>query len=289
MQLCFDATRFGFSLKEALQLAAVKQVPAVEFSFAPFSVSAKTIGKLSSGEKASLSQLRELSEQEKIEIACINLDYCWQPQDKASGRQFQGMINKLLLVAEALNCRRLSFWLAPSDALWKASVPEVLPPLLEAGTASGVKMLLRLSTPRIYQGQSLSKWRPLAPLEWADMLAEYPNLCLSFSAADCIWQSLDYLRILPGFMAAIEHVEACDVEINRQLLADSGLFGPLWWRYRLPGKGQVDWRQLLEALKLYDYKGNISLQLEDEFAQQSELEQSLQSGLDLLSPYMSGL
>jgi len=31
------------------------------------------------------------------------------------------------------------------------------------------------------------------------------------------------------------------------------------------GKGQVDWRQVLELLKLYDYQGCLSLQFDDEF------------------------
>ena len=47
--------------------------------------------------------------------------------------------------------------------------------------------------------------------------------------------------------------------------------------YRRPGKGQLDWRQLIEALKLYDYKGMLSIHLDDEFidGNNGNLEESL--------------
>src|SRR5207237_7017883 len=118
-------------------------------------------------------------------------------------------------------------------------------------------------------------------------IANCPGLALSFSAADCVWQNIDYLKILPGLVAAIERVEANDVEINRALLTDSGLYGPLWWRYRRPGKGQVDWAQLIEALKLYEYQGVFSIHLDDEFiGDNGDLEESLDESIKLLNPLL---
>ena len=117
-----------------------------------------------------------------------------------------------------------------------------------------------------------------------------PNLGLNFSPADCVWLGIDYLRILSGLVAAIEHVEAHDIEINRDLLVDSGMYGPLWWRYRMPGKGQVDWRQLIEALKLYDFQGTISIHMDDEFIadETEELEKALETSQKFLAPLLRG-
>lgn len=171
---------------------------------------------------------------------------------------------------------------------WISAAEATLTTVAELCVRCDVKPLLRLSTPRLYQDRSLRKWRPLEPQEWRDILACVPALCLSFSPADCAWQGLDYLQILPGFASAIEHVEARDVEINRSLIVDSGLFGPLWWRYRLPGKGQVDWRQLVEALKLYDFQGSLSLCLDDEFVAVQDLEESLDFAVSTFAPYVRG-
>jgi sugar phosphate isomerase/epimerase len=68
------------------------------------------------------------------------------------------------------------------------------------------------------------------------------------------------------------------------------LYGPLWWRYRLPGKGQVDWTQLIEALKLYDFNGPFSIHLDDEYvvADWQSLEDALDLSLKHLAPIVSG-
>jgi sugar phosphate isomerase/epimerase len=74
------------------------------------------------------------------------------------------------------------------------------------------------------------------------------------------------------------------------MLKDSGLFGPLWWRYRLPGKGQIDWAQVVEALKLYGFTGSFSVHLDDEFvvSQPCDLERSLDAGLACLASLVKG-
>jgi len=153
-----------------------------------------------------------------------------------------------------------------------------------------VEPLLRLSTPLEFRGQSLKGWRSMEPQDWRDLLSGCPGLSLSFSPGDCVWLGIDYLRILSGLASAIEHVEAHDVEINRDLLTDSGMYGPLWWRYRMPGKGQVDWGQLIEALKLYDFKGTFSVHLDDEFvaADAEDLEHALDAALKRIAPLMRG-
>jgi sugar phosphate isomerase/epimerase len=66
------------------------------------------------------------------------------------------------------------------------------------------------------------------------------------------------------------------------------MYGPLWWRYRLPGKGAVDWPQLLEALKLYGYEGYLSIHLDDEFIADDfqSLEEALDSTIKLFTPLL---
>ncbi|MGH9547826.1 MAG: sugar phosphate isomerase/epimerase family protein, partial [Terriglobales bacterium] len=266
MRLCFDATRFGSGLDGAIDLAAQKQLAAVEFSFAPFSASGKS-ARLDDKERKHLTKIAELGRKKGVEIACLNLDYCLDPEDKRSAKQFSAMVTKLAQVARALECTRISFSLAPGlDNGWKAAFEQTFNELQPTLSENGVRLLLRCATPAPYRGQSLKKWRGMEPQDWRDLLSiGQGELSLSFSPADCVWLGIDYLQVLLGLTAAIEHIEAHDIEINRSLLTDSGMFGPLWWRYRLIGKGQVDWRQLIEALKLYDFKGTFSVHLDDEF------------------------
>ncbi len=126
----------------------------------------------------------------------------------------------------------------------------------------------------------------MEPQDWRDILSSCPDLSLSFSPADCVWLGIDYLKILSGLVSAIDHVEAHDIEINRTLLNDSGMYGPLWWRYRMPGKGQVDWSQLIELLKLYDFAGTVSIHLDDEFIgeEAEDLADALTRSVKVLAP-----
>lgn len=291
MQLCFDATRFGFGLEEAIELAAIRGIPAIEFTFQPFSVSGKGIRTLAGKERRYLSSVKTLAGDKQVEIACVNLDYCLDAKQKKSIAYFQSMLPKLAQVASALGCLRLTFSLeSGSGDHWLSSVESALAPVIETCAREGVKILLRLGTPSSYRGLSLTRWSPLNPQAWRDILSVCPGLSLSFSPADCVWQGINYLSILPQLVPAIEHIEANDVEVNRELIADSGLFGPLWWRYRLPGKGQIDWRQLVEALKLYDYSSLLSIHLDDEFVSSdaTDLNMALDASVSVLGPLMRG-
>jgi sugar phosphate isomerase/epimerase len=288
MQLCFDATRFGLGLLEAVEFAAAKGIPAVEFAFDAFDATAKS-AKLTEAEQQYLADVADFCRRNDVQIAVLRLSSVFDPCDKKSIKAFQQMMRKLALVANAVACPRVAFTVRPgNNDGWVEEASQTLEPVAAEMQKRDIKLLLSLSTPPVNRGRTLRQWRPLEPQEWRDLIAGCPGLGLSFSAADCAWQNIDYLQILPGVVAAIEHVEANDVEINRSLLVDSGLFGPLWWRYRRPGKGQIDWRQLIEALKLYDYQGTLSIHLDDEFIDDmnGNLEESLDESIKLLRPLL---
>jgi sugar phosphate isomerase/epimerase len=291
MQLCFDATRFGFGLEEAVELAAQKQLPSLAYTFQAFSANSKDCRRLAGGERSYLDGVRQLLSEKQVEIACLQLDFCLDVEVKKAVSHFQAMVAKLAQVAAVLGAPRVCFSLESGwGDQWQSKVEAALAPAIEVASNSGVRLLLRTGTPPAYHGRSLSRWAPIAPQSWRDILSVCPGLLLSFSPADCVWQGLDYLRMLPQLMTAVDHIEGNDVEVNRELISDSGLFGPLWWRYRIAGKGQLDWQQLVEALKLYDYKGSLSIHLDDEFVSScpSELCQSLDYGIGLLTPLARG-
>ena len=291
MRLCFDATRFGCGLDGAVELAAQEGLTALEYSFAPFTVSAKAVATLDAKEQKHLQALAHKCAATDIEISCLNLDYCLDPLDKKSTKLFTGMIKKLFLVAHAVGCKRVAFSTKPgSGDEWKTALSEQLNQMLGERESDAVGLLMRLSTPAQLRNQSLKLWRGMEPQDWRDMISAVPNLGLSFSPADCVWLGIDYLRILSGVIKAVEHIEAHDIEISRDLLTDSGMYGPLWWRYRSLSKGQVDWRQFLELLKLYEYKGAVSIQLDDEFLsnEHDELIAALKTSKKFLAPYLRG-
>ena len=289
MRLCFDATRFGTGLQEAVSLAAEKNISACEFAFDGFDLSAKGAKSLSKAEKEFLHDLDEEAKKKGVEIKCLRLRSVLQVSNEDSRRDFKGQIEKLAKVAEALSCKQVIFYLlAEPQENWIAQVEKTLKPIIAGLQKNEIRLLLSLSTPQIMQGKSLSKWRPIEPQEWRDLLAGIPDLALSYSVADSAWQGIDYLKMLPALVPAIEHVEAQDVQVNRQIISENGYFGPLFWRYLTVGKGQVDWAQFVEALKLYDYKGDISIHFNDEFASENEqgLMEALEASIKVLAPLL---
>jgi len=290
MRLCFDATRFGSGLDGAIELASSRGLSAVEYSFAPFATGKAAKG-LDASEKKSLREVAKLSREKGVDFACLSLDYCVDAADKKSVKQFQAMMTKLAQVGEVLDCSRIAFNLLPGDGEeWLQSAEQCLNAVGDGLDKHGAKPLLRLSTPRQFRGVSLKRWRAMEPQDWRNLVSSCPSLSLSFSPADCVWLGIDYLRVLSGVASAIDHVEAIDIEINRDLLVDSGMYGPLWWRYRIPGKGQVDWGQFIEALKLYEFSGTISIDIDDEFvdSDQFELENALDASISKLAPLVRG-
>lgn len=265
MKLCFDATSFGSGLDGAVELASARKLKAVEYSFEPFAAGRGK--KVDDKEQAYLASVRQLAIEKEVEFACLNLNFCLDAGDKKAVKQFLPMIEKLGQVAAAVGCKKVSFHLQaqPQDD-WMQAFVDIYPSIRDSLGALGVSPLLSLSTPVQYRGLSLKKWRALDPQEWRDLLSSCENLALIYSPADCLWLGIDYLVNLADFASGIDHVVAHDIEINRTMLNDSGLYGPLWWRYRMVGsEGLVDWRQVVEALKLYGYMGTVSIQFEDEF------------------------
>lgn len=288
MQLCFDATRFGTGLDGAIELAAAKGIGAIEYSFAPFSLQEDEDSDSSAGkDNAVLKHIKQLSIDKNVVIACLNLDYCLTGTDKSADKNFSKMLNKIIKLAKKVGCKKIGINIKTSpDDNWLQSAEGKLTDLKANLEKHGIGLLLRLSTAKEFRNKSLKHWIATEPQDWRDLMAGCPGLALSFSPADCVWLGIDYLKILSGIVSGIEHIEAHDIEISRTMLSDSGMYGPLWWRYRLPGKGQVDWSQLIEALKLYGFAGYFSIHLDDEFVYDDyqSLEDALDNSINFLAP-----
>lgn len=58
-------------------------------------------------------------------------------------------------------------------------------------------------------------------------------------------------------------VDGKDCEIIPEMLQCQGIYGNLWWRYRIPGYGDLDWRKVTSALMDVGYEGGIIIENED--------------------------
>lgn len=106
----------------------------------------------------------------------------------------------------------------------------------------------------------------ISPILWKKLFERLPSdhLGLAYDPSHLVWEMIDPYTPLLEFKDKIFHVHAKDTAIDRVKLARTGILTDFsWWSYRIPGRGELDWRQLLGQLIAEGYDGTISLEHED--------------------------
>ncbi|MBN1893709.1 sugar phosphate isomerase/epimerase [bacterium] len=121
---------------------------------------------------------------------------------------------------------------------------------------------------------------------------------LNLDPSHLFWLGIDSTAAVKDFAPKIFHVHAKDTEILQDGKRKYGIFGrqvdPVpwksgWWRYRIPGLGEIDWRRFIDALRDCGYSGVISIEHEDPVWEGSEekIKKGLELGLGHLSKILS--
>lgn len=111
-----------------------------------------------------------------------------------------------------------------------------------------------------------------------------PNLGICYDPSHFVRMQIDYQRVLHEFGDRVKHVHLKDTEIQADKLYEMGIAGESfgrtyvcgegWWRYTIPGEGEVDWNQVIRRLEDVGYDGVLSVELEDHYYwQTAELQQ----------------
>ncbi len=110
-----------------------------------------------------------------------------------------------------------------------------------------------------------------------------PNFGLNFDPSHLVWQGIDHLQAVDEFKDRLFHTHAKDVEISTHKLRRLGNQSRGWWRYVIPGFGEIDWGRYIGALRQAGYDGVLSIEHED--ASQSR-EEGFVRGLEYLSLFV---
>ena len=101
--------------------------------------------------------------------------------------------------------------------------------------------------------------------QFALMFAEVPNanFGLNFDPSHLYWQDICYLAAVEEFACRIFHTHAKDTEIRRHVRTRIGNQTMGWWRYVIPGYGDIDWGVYIARLRRVGYNGVLSIEHED--------------------------
>ncbi|HZO88877.1 MAG TPA: sugar phosphate isomerase/epimerase [Chthonomonadaceae bacterium] len=139
---------------------------------------------------------------------------------------------------------------------------EIFPPLLEYAQSKGIK--IALENWYATNIQHLGHWQRLFEV------VPNANFGLNFDPSHLLWQDIDYIEAVDKFANRIFHTHAKDTEVKAHRRRWIGNQAGGWWRYVIPGLGQVKWGEYLAALRQNGYNGVLSIEHEDSAVEREE-------------------
>lgn len=174
----------------------------------------------------------------------------------------------------------------------------VLPPLVDYAGERGVKIII--------ENCVMEGWHPdgypgniaYSPELWEWMFSL--GLYLNYDPSHLLWLGIDPVAVLKPYVDRIPHAQAKDAQLDPRARDRYGFFGRTierehpwdegWWRYRVPGRGQVDWGGVVDALYEGGFTGVLSVEHEDPVWSGSEIrvKQGLEIAHRTLHPLIVG-
>jgi sugar phosphate isomerase/epimerase len=177
------------------------------------------------------------------------------------------------------------------DANWETAL-EIWPEIVRHADDHGVKITIE-NCPMIFSYDEWPGGHNIAwsPYVWRRIIEQWGDtIGLNYDPSHLVWLMIDQERFIREFASHIWHVQAKDVEINRDGLYERGsLSGGMGWQIpRLPGLGEAPWPRIFAALYRAGYDGDIIIEHEDrDFEKTDELiKRGFLIARDVLRPYI---
>ncbi|MGH9233290.1 MAG: sugar phosphate isomerase/epimerase family protein [Acidimicrobiales bacterium] len=152
-----------------------------------------------------------------------------------------------------------------------ADAEEAFKPLVDRAGERGVKLIVENCVMEGWHPDGYPGNLAYSPELWEWMFDL--GLYLNFDPSHLVWIGIDPVAAVRPYVDRIPHAQAKDVELFASERNRYGVFGKAvvrddpwdvgWWRYRVPGLGQVDWVRLVDALYEGGFDGVLSVEHED--------------------------
>lgn len=152
------------------------------------------------------------------------------------------------------------------DENWETAL-EIWPGIVDHAREHGVKITIE-NCPMIFSRDEWPAGNNIAwsPYIWRRIIEQWGGTVgLNYDPSHLVWLMIDQARFIREFGPHILHVQAKDVQIDRDGLYERGtLSGGIGWQVpRLPGLGEADWSVIFAALYRAGYDGDIIIEHED--------------------------
>ncbi len=148
----------------------------------------------------------------------------------------------------------------------------VFPALVDYAGQRGVKLMIENCVMEGWHPDGYPGNLAYSPELWEWMFAL--GLHLNFDPSHLLWLGIDPVSALRPYVDRVAHAHAKDAETFPDQRNRYGFFGRTstrerdpwdtgWWRYRIPGLGQVDFRRCVDVLHEGGFDGVLSVEHED--------------------------
>jgi sugar phosphate isomerase/epimerase len=194
--------------------------------------------------------------------------------DRVERQHVHDHLRRVIDAASTLGCDLVGTFVGRDVSLSVADnlrlAEDVFPALVEHAKQCGVRLVV--------ENCPMEGWHPdgypanlaYSPELW-DWLSAL-DLYLNFDPSHLVWLGIDPVEVLRPHADRVLLVQAKDVQVDASARNRFGFYGQVvdrapwtsgWWRYRVPGLGQVDWRRLVDLLYEVGYDGYLSVEHED--------------------------
>ncbi|WUH94802.1 sugar phosphate isomerase/epimerase [Streptomyces sp. NBC_00433] len=146
-----------------------------------------------------------------------------------------------------------------------------LPPLVEYAGERGVRIIIENCVMEGWHPDGYPGNLAYSPELWEWMFGL--GLYLNYDPSHLLWLGIDPVAALRPYVDRIPHAQAKDAQLDPRARDRYGFFGRTveradgwdsgWWRYRVPGLGDVDWRRIVDTLYEGGFTGVLSVEHED--------------------------
>ncbi|MFP5071292.1 sugar phosphate isomerase/epimerase family protein [Pseudonocardia nantongensis] len=148
---------------------------------------------------------------------------------------------------------------------------EIFPPLVERAGEHGIKLIVENCVMEGWHPDGYPGNLAYSPELWEWMFSL--GLYLNYDPSHLMWMGIDPVEALRPYVDRIPHAQAKDIQLfpdkrhrygwPGKAVVREDPFDVGWWRYRVPGLGDVDWRRVVDTLYEGGFDGVLSVEHED--------------------------
>lgn len=217
-------------------------------------------------------ELNALARQHNLTFSCLTC--CENTLDHNPARRdlIVAYLYRVLDAAQMLGVNTVSAFVGRDETKTQAEnfdeMVRVFKPLLEYAGERDVRIAIENCPMLGWQFEGLPGNLAYAPLIWDEMFRRlpHPNFGLNLDPSHLVWLGVDSIAAVGRYHQRIFHTHAkdCEIDADRRLydsILNSGW--DTWWKYRLPGKGEINWARWVDVLRTNGYDGVLSIEHED--------------------------